>query len=211
MRSGWVADPQTIRDFGECIENESGRLTHLINNILDFSSIESGRKQYHVEESKLAEVVADALKTLEPQLRQGAITVKFDEPDDSLPNALVDREAITQATINLIDNAIKYSDKGRGVGVIIGRKDGYLTLSVTDQGVGIAREERERIFEKFYRVSTGLVHNVKGSGLGLSIVRSIVEDHRGFISVESEPGRGSAFTIHLPVVESAHPDRNDKR
>jgi signal transduction histidine kinase len=101
--------------------------------------------------------------------------------------------------MNLLDNAVKYSGPAKDIVVRLAQQDGYITIAVTDQGIGIPREEQGRIFEKFYRVSTGLVHDVKGSGLGLAIVKHIVEAHHGKVEVESRPGQGSTFTIHLPV------------
>jgi two-component system phosphate regulon sensor histidine kinase PhoR len=106
--------------------------------------------------------------------------------------------------MNLLDNAAKYSEQAekKEVVVRVGQRYASLLLSVTDHGIGIAPEEQKKIFEKFYRVSTGLVHDVKGSGLGLSLVKHIVEAHRGSVTVESAPGRGSTFTISLPAAEA---------
>jgi signal transduction histidine kinase len=115
---------------------------------------------------------------------------------------VIDPDAIAQAFINLLDNAVKYSDGSKEIGVKLAEQGDAVTISVIDHGVGIASEEREKVFEKFYRVGNCLVHDVKGSGLGLSIVKHIVEAHRGRVTVESEPGRGSAFIIHLPVDQS---------
>jgi two-component system phosphate regulon sensor histidine kinase PhoR len=99
--------------------------------------------------------------------------------------------------LNLLDNAVKYSGQSREIKVRLARRDEYITIAVTDHGIGISREERDKIFEKFYRVSTGLVHDVKGSGLGLSIVKHIVDAHRGLLTLNSKPGVGSTFTIYL--------------
>ncbi len=116
---------------------------------------------------------------------------------------LMDADAISLALTNLLDNAIKYSRETKRIGLRLERENGFATIAVADRGIGIDREEHEKIFDKFYRVSTGLVHDVKGSGLGLSLVRHIVEAHHGKVTVESEPGRGSTFTIHLPVAPTS--------
>jgi signal transduction histidine kinase len=204
MKLGRVADGGKIREYGEHIETESRRLTQLINNILDFSKIESGRKTYSFERAQLEEVVAETLKTCEVRLKQCGFSIVFQPSPRPLPPAIVDREAVAQALLNLLDNAAKYSEQAekKEVVVRVGEREGRILLSVTDHGIGIAPEERKKIFEKFYRVSTGLVHDVKGSGLGLSLVKHIVEAHRGTVTVESEPGRGSTFTISLPAAET---------
>src|SRR5262249_32025943 len=105
--------------------------------------------------------------------------------------------------INLLDNAVKYSGDSKDIEVKLAEQGEMVTVSVIDHGIGIASEEREKVFEKFYRVGNCLVHDVKGSGLGLSLVKHIVEAHQGKVSVESELGRGSAFNLHLPVDASA--------
>ncbi|HEV2915383.1 MAG TPA: HAMP domain-containing sensor histidine kinase [Pyrinomonadaceae bacterium] len=206
LRLGRVSEPEKIREYGQYIETESRRLTQLINNILDFSKIESGRKTYQFERADIGEVIAETLKTLEVQLKQNGFSVIFEAPPTPLPPTVIDADAIAQAFMNLLDNAVKYSGTAREIVVRLDAEDGLIRLSVTDHGIGIAREEQEKIFEKFYRVSTGLVHDVKGSGLGLSLVKHIVEAHRGKVTVRSEPGRGSSFTIHLPAEKTSGED-----
>jgi signal transduction histidine kinase len=201
LKLGRVKEPEKVREYGEHIETESRRLTQLINNILDFSKIESGRKTYQFEMAAVEDVVAEALKVLEIRLKQNGFSVSLAAPPRLLPLTMLDPGAIAQAFMNLLDNAVKYSGTAREVLVRLDQKDGFITLSVTDRGIGIPREEQGKIFERFYRVCTGLVHDVKGSGLGLSIVKHIIEAHGGNVTVESEPGRGSTFTLHLPVQE----------
>jgi signal transduction histidine kinase len=201
LKLGRVKDEEKICEYGEYIETESRRLTQLINNILDFSKIESGRKTYQFERANVAELLCATLKTFDVQLKQQGFEIDFETPGSPLPAAMVDTDALAQAFINLIDNAVKYSGEARQITVRLGQKDDFLTIAVTDHGVGIPREEQPKIFEKFYRVGTGLVHDVKGSGLGLSLVMHIVKAHHGKVTVESELGRGSTFTIHLPAAE----------
>ncbi|MEM7051885.1 MAG: HAMP domain-containing sensor histidine kinase [Acidobacteriota bacterium] len=203
MRLDRVSDPAKVREYGEYIETESRRLTQLIDNILDFSRIESGGKVYHFEECDLVEVVTEALKTFEIRLRQKGFRLYFDGPEEELPPVAVDPGALAQAICNLIDNAVKYSNGAREIQVAVGRTDGHAEIAVTDHGIGISRDQQKRIFDRFHRVSTGLVHDVKGAGLGLSIVQHIVQAHGGKISVRSELGRGSTFTVHLPFTPSA--------
>ncbi|HEV2664789.1 MAG TPA: HAMP domain-containing sensor histidine kinase, partial [Blastocatellia bacterium] len=202
LKLGRVKEGEKIQEYGEYIETESRRLTQLINNILDFSKIESGQKTYHFEQTDIERVITDTLKTFEVVLEQNGFTVRLDRPSLPLPLVVIDPDAIAQAFINLLDNAVKYSGGSKEIGVKLAEQGDAVTISVIDHGVGIAGEEREKVFEKFYRVGDCLVHDVKGSGLGLSIVKHIVEAHHGRVTVESEPGRGSAFIINLPVDQS---------
>jgi len=199
LRLGRVKEPEKIREYGQYIETESRRLTQLINNILDFSKIESGQKRYQFEPADVREVVAETLRMFEVRLQHSGVAVHFEAPPRPLPPAQIDPDALVQAVMNLLDNAVKYSGPTKDIVVRLTRRDGYIIIGVSDQGIGIPREEQRRIFEKFYRVSTGLVHDVKGSGLGLAIVKHIVEAHHGKVEVESKPGQGSTFTIHLPA------------
>jgi signal transduction histidine kinase len=202
MRRGRVESQDKVREYGSYIETESRRLTQLINNILDFSRIESGRKVYTFEDADLEEILAGTLATFTVRLRDKGFDVSYQGPDEPLPEVEVDPNAIDRAVANLLDNAVKYSDGDRAIKVTLDRNNGDAIISVTDHGIGIPRDEQEKIFERFHRVSTGLVHDVKGSGLGLSLVRHIAESHGGTVSVESEVGSGSTFTIYLPLTRS---------
>jgi two-component system phosphate regulon sensor histidine kinase PhoR len=179
-------------------------LTQLINNILDFASIESGRKTYHFERCDVREVVCETLKTFEVRLRQNGFNIIVKGADVPLPPARIDSGSIAQSLSNLLDNAVKYSNGQKDITVTLRREGDFIVISVSDQGVGIPRDEQQKIFDRFHRVSTGLVHDVKGSGLGLAIVRHIVEAHRGKVTVESRVDEGSTFSIHLPI-ESPEP------
>jgi len=136
-------------------------------------------------------------------LSQGELDVVFESRDDRLPEAVINRDAINQCLVNLIDNAIKYSGESKRIIVRVGHEENYITIAVTDYGIGIPKKEQQRVFEKFYRVSTGLIHDVRGSGLGLAIVKHTMDAHGGKITVKSRPGFGSTFTLYLPADASS--------
>ena len=199
LRLGRFGDIGKAREYGDYIETESRRLTQLINNILDFASIESGHKTYQFERRDVREVVCETLKTFEVRVRQSGFRIRLEGADVPLPAARVDAGAVAQSLSNLLDNAVKYSPDGGDITVILRREDDFIVIAVRDQGIGIPRDEQSKIFDRFHRVSTGLVHDVKGSGLGLAIVQHIVEAHHGRVAVESRPDEGSTFSIYLPV------------
>lgn len=199
LRLGRVRENPKVREYGEYIETESRRLTQLINNILDFSKIESGAKTYDFHSADILELVSDTLRTLELSLKHKGFHLEFRTPNEPIPPVEVDADALAQALANLVDNAVKYSDGGKDIVVSVQRDKDDVVVAVQDQGIGISPDEQHKIFERFHRVSTGLIHDVKGSGLGLSIVNHIVEAHGGKVDVESEPGRGSTFSVRLPL------------
>ncbi len=193
-----VKDEQQGKDFLRTINGETRRLTQLINNILDFSKIEAGRKEYRFVSSDVAEIVETVLRTYEYQLRDAGFEVST-RIDQGLPMVAIDAEAISQAVVNLLNNATKYSEDAKKIEVAVAARDSHIAIEVADHGIGILRSEQQKIFEKFYRVSTTLVHNTKGSGLGLALVKHVVEAHGGRVVVDSELGRGSRFTILIPI------------
>ena len=203
LRAGRVQEPERVREYGEQIEAESRRLTTLIDDILDFSRLESGRREYRFAEGDVKEVVGTVVETFESQLAPRGFEIVVEQPAGPLPPVSMDREAIAQAFRNLLDNAVKYSGESRRIEVSLRPEPARVAVEVRDHGVGIASDEQRRVFERFHRVGTGLVHDVKGGGLGLSIVHHIVVAHGGEISVESEPGKGSTFTMRLPVSRRA--------
>jgi signal transduction histidine kinase len=205
LKLGRIKDPQKVREFGAYIEFEGRRLTQLINNILDFSRIESGQKRYHFGRSDLGEVINTASAACAVRLEQTGRSLRIEAPDEPRPAVYIDFDALVMALINLLDNAIKYSGDAMEIVVRLAFVSDSATITVEDNGIGISQAEHERIFEKFYRVSTGLVHDIKGNGLGLSIVKHIVEAHEGRVTLQSELGRGSSFVIHLPLAGVAEP------
>ncbi|MBI4853255.1 MAG: GHKL domain-containing protein [Acidobacteria bacterium] len=204
MRLGWVKDSAKVREYGEYIEAESRRLTQLIDNILDFSRISSGHKTYQMEPTDITNLIQTTLKVFEVQQKQQGFNITLETPDKKIPLLQIDENALVQALINLVDNAIKYSNEDKNISVKLTLEKEYVSISISDRGVGIAKDEQAKIFEKFYRVNTRCshIHDIKGSGLGLSIVKHVVDAHCGKVTLESTLGKGSSFTIYLPLKNS---------
>jgi len=198
LELGRVKNDDKKREYYGIIRDESHRLTKLIDNILDFSKIEAGHKAYNFDFGNIGEVVENVLSSYQYQITNFGFEVKTNI-ENNIPPVLIDRDAIAQAILNLLDNAIKYSGEIKEISIEVKTRDSYLNIEIEDRGLGIPRSEKTKIFEKFYRVGNGLVHDVKGSGLGLSLVKHIIEAHKGKISVESEVGKGSRFTISIPL------------
>jgi signal transduction histidine kinase len=202
LELGRLSNPGKRQEYYEIIRKESERLTSLINNILDFSRIESGKREYSFRETDVADLVRSTLESYRYEIEQSGF--QFEQKiDNNLPQLQVDREAIARSLLNLVNNAVKYSATEKYLAVNLYRQGYGINLEVVDHGIGIADKEQPKIFDKFYRVCDPLVHNTKGSGLGLSLVRHIVQAHGGEVAVESAPGQGSKFIITLPVQNSA--------
>jgi len=197
LEMGRLNSQEKYHEYYCIIRKESERLSALINNILDFSRIEAGRKEYDFRETDLRELVRNTLDSYRYQIEQHGFA--YEERIDEVPPLRVDREAVARSLLNLVNNALKYSEDRKYLGVKLYRENGSVKLEVIDHGIGIPYQEQHKIFEKFYRVGEPLVHNTKGSGLGLSLVRHIVRAHGGEVLVDSAPGAGSKFTIALPV------------
>lgn len=198
LEMGRITGHGKQQEYYEIIRKESERLTSLINNILDFSRIESGKKEYTFRETNVADLVRSTLESYRFEIEQNGF--EFEQKiDNDVPPLLVDREAIARSLLNLVNNAVKYSSNEKYLAVRLYRHSNGVNLEVVDHGIGIPAKDHLKIFEKFYRVGDPLVHNTKGSGLGLSLVRHIVKAHGGDVAVESEPGKGSRFIITLPL------------
>ena len=199
LELGRVNSEEKKTEYYRIIRHESLRLNKMVDNILDFSKIEAGRKRYVFAEGDMAEVIERVLSSYRYQIINSGFDVQT-KAQPELPPVLIDRDAMEQAISNLLDNAIKYSRDMKQLSITTERRGSKLSIEIADHGIGIPRAEQAKVFEKFYRVGNGLVHDVKGSGLGLSLVKHIVEAHNGTISVESEVGKGSRFTILLPLI-----------
>ena len=198
LRLGRSKDQKTQTEYLDTIVNESQRLTRLLNNVLDFSKIEQGKRLYRPESASLNEIVESAARAMEYPLSQHGFRLDV-QTEEGLPKVRVDHDAIEQALLNLLHNAMKYSGESREIGLHLKKKDGHALIKVIDQGIGIDPQEQKRIFEKFYRIPSPENERIVGTGLGLALVSHIVEAHGGHLELESASGKGSTFSIYLPL------------
>jgi len=199
---GRAGGAETTSDYLKTIVSESERLTRLVDTVLEFSRIEQGRKTYHLQETRLEDVVWSAAKTVEYPLAQLGFTLTISS-DGSTPTLRADPEAMTQAILNLLGNAMKYSGDARSIEMRTGTRDGEAFVDVVDHGIGIARDDQVRIFERFHRIQSIETAGIAGTGLGLPLALHVVEAHRGRIAVVSHPGRGSTFSVRIPLQAQA--------
>ncbi len=190
------------RDAYAIITGESERLSHLINNVLDSSRLEIGKKkEFNFQTGYLADALKETLESYRYQFKKEGFTV-HEEIDDGLPAMDFDREAMASVLINLLSNAMKFSPGKHEVSVRLFRNEGRAVLQVEDQGIGISRKDAAKIFQRFYRSQNKVVSESQGSGLGLTIVKHVAEAHGGKVEVESEPGKGSVFSVILPIFKT---------
>ena len=197
-----VTGPEETERFLGTIGRETLRLSQLVDNILDFARLEAGQRIFRFEEVDIGQVIRDTVDSLRPRFEHQGFKVDVDLPDN-LPPVRGDATALTHCLLNLLDNAIKYSRTRREVKISAASSGNSVTVSVSDRGIGIPPGDQKRIFEKFVRLETGLVHDVKGAGLGLSLVDQIVRAHGGRVELVSVAGEGTTFTIVLPVAGAA--------
>ncbi|HUP36035.1 MAG TPA: HAMP domain-containing sensor histidine kinase [Candidatus Limnocylindria bacterium] len=201
-----VPDERRRREYYAVLTRESERLSRLIDNVLDFSRIESGRQRYEIVSGPVEPILHDVVESFRHPIEQQGFAVETAiEPD--LPDVPLDGEALKQALANLVDNAMKYSGDRRRIRVAARRDGGGVAVEVADEGIGIPVSERERIFEKFYRIGRSETQGRRGSGVGLALVKHIVEAHGGRVTVDGRPGEGSRFTLHLPPQRTGQGER----
>lgn len=203
MFSQTLRDPRPLteeqrRTCLEMLDQESERLSTMIGRLLDFGRMEAGSLAYHREPDRVAAVVEAALRAFEPIRLREHITLHTAVPDD-LPPILADRAMLSQALLNLLQNAAKYGGEAREITLTCRAANGRVELAVADRGPGIPRRETRRIFERFYRIDDRLDRKQEGSGLGLAIVRHVVQAHGGQVTVRNRPAGGAEFTIQLPA------------
>jgi len=181
------------------IERSSNRLINLIKNLLDISRIESGRLDLNLESINLTDLINEMVMNLMPNAIHKKLTLHFTKPKTDLPTVVADRERIRQVLLNFIDNAIKYTDKGK-ITVSLAQEGRELVFSVTDTGGGLTRDAITKLFNKFTRVGGKARFRTEGTGLGLYVAKQIVKEHHGEVEVSSPgPHQGSTFAVRLPI------------
>ena len=198
LKTGRVAGDEKRVEYYGIISNESEKLTHLANNILDFSRIEMRRKNYNFSSEDVGRVVMETVDRFRSYMVENPRAIAMNI-EDGLPAVNIDASAISQVVMNLLTNAAKYSAPETIIKVNAARNGRNIVIDVIDQGIGIPKDEIKKIFRKFYRVEHGKAAEAEGSGLGLTLVKYIAEAHGGQIKVESQEGKGSKFTLVLPV------------
>ena len=197
LAEGRVPTDQRRQEYYHALRRESERLHRLVESILDFRRMEVGAREYRLEKLDVVALVRAVAEEFAQEVRDRGYTVDVQVEQSQLFQR-ADREALSRAIWNLLDNAVKYSPDCKTVEIEVRCTGAWVAIHVRDHGLGIARGEQEQIFEKFYRVSSAKAAGVRGTGLGLAMVRHIVEAHGGKLHVESQPGAGSTFTILLP-------------
>jgi two-component system phosphate regulon sensor histidine kinase PhoR len=162
--------------------------------------MEDGRRKFNFVEKNLNDLVERVFNNYSFHLKSKGVNFDY-KTTGNLPIVKIDEEAVSEAIINLIDNAVKYSNEKKEVHILTGVEREFVFVEVVDEGIGIAPEDQQKIFNKFYRVSTGLVHNTKGTGLGLTLVKFIMEAHGAKINLHSKPGSGSKFKLLFPIAK----------
>jgi signal transduction histidine kinase len=193
-----VDTEEELREHYDAIVNEAERLSRLVDNVLDFAAIERGAKRYHLRADDLLAVVWTTAEAIRNAVEQRGLELEIDLPED-LPPLWMDREAIKQVLTNLLSNAAKYGAEGGWVGIKVRLGIDGVDVSVSDRGIGIGPADLEKVFDDFFRSTDAEVRRRKGTGIGLSIVRYIVEAHGGVVSVDSTLGKGTTFTFTLPL------------
>jgi signal transduction histidine kinase len=198
LSMGRIKTPEKIQEYHQTIIRESDRLTRFINKILDFQKIEKGQKIYSFDAVDIVEISKTASKIYVEQVHDQSLVME-QEYGENIPKIEIDEDAILQVILNLFLNAYKYSTHEKYTKIKIERLDDNIKISIIDHGVGIAKDELTKVFDRFYRVDVESTRTIKGSGIGLAFVKSVIDAHGGKIAVESNIDKGSIFYVLLPI------------
>jgi signal transduction histidine kinase len=199
LGDGRMRAPEKQHTYLATIIGESQRLTRLVNNVLDFSRMDQGRKKYHPDNVPIGSVVENVLMAQRPRLQEAGLECGADLPPEDDVRVHVDRDALEQVLLNLLDNAMKYAADGHWVGVRITKDANNAILTVKDHGPGVPPAHREKIFDVFHRVDDSITARQPGSGLGLSIARRLLRDQGGDLRFEPNLPVGSTFIATIPL------------
>lgn len=199
LESGRVRSPEKAKGYYRVISAQARKLSIMIGELLDFSKIETGFREYPLEELDLCAVLRSSLEMFEDELSSGRFLVEVNTPNSEVP-VLANAEGLQQLFSNLISNTLKYSPTDRFLRVALSTANQWARIELTDHGIGIPRSEQQKIFGKFYRGKGALAMAPTGSGIGLAIAENVVNAHEGTLSVNSVPGEGSTFIVELPLL-----------
>ncbi|HUB08258.1 MAG TPA: HAMP domain-containing sensor histidine kinase [Myxococcales bacterium] len=201
LQMGRIQEPERVQECLDVLAAETARLSAMIDRLLGWARMEAGKRTYQTEPERVSVIVDNALAAFQAQRLQGPAVDLRREVPEGLPDVDVDLAAMSEALLNLLHNAYKYTGQDKRIEVRARAVPGAVEIDVTDNGPGIAPREQKRIFEKFYRGQEA-ASGVEGSGLGLAIVERIVQAHRGSVSVHSDVGKGTTFRVKLPALHA---------
>ena len=202
LQDGKVQGKAKMMQYFSVIAQDTDKLTRLVGNILDFSKIEEGKREFDFEETDMAQLVSSLMQDFQKDelLKDFSIQAFIQE---DIPQLSVDGEALYQALNNLLDNAVKFSPDKKEIEVHLSKDEENIILEVKDVGIGISPDDLDKIFDKFYQGKNALKQTIKGAGLGLTLVKHTVESHGGRVSIKSKVGKGSTFSLILPIVRKS--------
>ncbi len=198
LQSGKVNEATKMDQYFSVISQDAEKLTRLVNNILDFSKIEEGKKEYELVETNIAQLVSQQIEAFQKDVIKEGIKITVQIEKD-IPSLTLDKIAVSQAFNNLLDNAVKFSPEGKCIRVEVTKDEKKVMIDIIDEGIGIPSDEIDKVFDKFYQARNALKQSVKGTGLGLTLVKHTIEAHGGTVHVKSKIGQGSTFTLIFPI------------
>ncbi len=198
LDQGRIQSEERKKYYYKAMVKQSERLTHLIDNILNFSKMEEGKKIFNFQKIDMVQLVHEMVNSFLQMIPDKNVDIRLNL-DNNMPPISCDRMAMEQVVFNLLDNAYKYSGTNKTIEISVHKQDEKMILRIKDQGIGIEKEDQQKIFDRFFRAGDQLNHKIKGSGIGLTIVKQIIDAHHGEIRLQSVPGKGSTFHISLPA------------
>jgi two-component system phosphate regulon sensor histidine kinase PhoR len=201
LREGKVKDHKKMQQYYSVISQDTEKLSRLVGNILNLSKIEDGKFSYEFEDTDLSQWLPQIIDNFKNENLQREVKIRTNIPTKIL-SIKIDKNAIAQAIYNLLDNAVKFSAKNENIEVLVKQEIEDLVIQIKDRGIGIPRNECDKIFDKFYQGDKAMKYSSTGTGLGLTLVKHTAEAHGGKISVQSEEGQGSTFSLILPITNN---------